>query len=115
MGFGLQVGDDRHFADVERALAHHRGENLVDRLDLRELEGDGRRGNGVRLQWPRMRIIAERRAKLRELPDTHGRLLPPGRSANAFPTPTTGCPQLLVNRNPIVHRRTAGSLKRRRK
>ena len=36
VGLGLQIGDDRHLADVELLLARHQEEGAVDRIDLGE-------------------------------------------------------------------------------
>ena len=38
VGLGLQIGDDRHLADVEFLLARHRHERAVDRIDFGEAQ-----------------------------------------------------------------------------
>ena len=59
----LQIGDDRHLADVVGGLAHHFGERLVDRRDVGEVERDAIGRDLVALQRRGVRIVAERDAK----------------------------------------------------
>ena len=55
----LQIGDERHLADVEFLLAHHHGERLVDRIDLGEAERDAIGFDLAALQRLGLRIGAE--------------------------------------------------------
>ena len=63
VGLRLQIGDDRHLADVVGGLAHHLGERLVDRRDVGEVERDAIGLDLVALQRRGVRIVAERDAQ----------------------------------------------------
>src|SRR5262249_10332576 len=59
IGFGLHKGRDRHLADVEFELPHHRLEEPVRRLDVGKREGDARGFDLAALERQGVRIIVE--------------------------------------------------------
>src|SRR5437899_3762674 len=71
VGLRLQIGRDRHFADVEFELAHHRLEEAIGRLDVAKVKGDTIRLDLAALERARLRIIVEGDAERRDPICTH--------------------------------------------
>src|SRR5262245_63947428 len=85
VGLRLQKGRDRHFADVEFQLPHHRLEEAIGRLDVGKVERNAIRLDLAVLERARLRIIVEgdveRRNPICTHCGTHCDLLPSLRSA----------------------------------
>src|SRR5262249_23264688 len=63
VGLGLHIGRNRHLADVELELTHHRLEEPVRRPDVGKGERDARRFDLSALERQRVRVIVEGRAQ----------------------------------------------------
>ena len=63
VGLGLHIGRNRHLADVELELAHHRLEEPVRRPDVGKGERDARGSDLTALERQRVRVIVEGRAQ----------------------------------------------------
>src|SRR5262249_48272898 len=58
MGFGADVGSDRHLADVEFVAPHHAAERGDEGIDLFELEREGARLDRAVLERPVVALAA---------------------------------------------------------
>ena len=59
VGLGLQAGDDRELAGIERAVAHHRLEAVACDRRPAEIKADDRRRHPAVLQGGRERAVGE--------------------------------------------------------